>query len=101
MTSSADGVVGEVAMFLVGPSRARTIPCCVYDNGDYDKDGNWATASPTPRRRGRTAKFDRQRKALQDAGIKINASITDLGSTSKGKLSEYLASGKNRRPTPS
>ncbi|MGA0978499.1 MAG: glycosyl hydrolase family 18 protein [Candidatus Nanopelagicales bacterium] len=96
MTSSADGVVGEVAMFWWS-FQGEDNPLCVYDNGDYDKDGNWGDCLTDTKTPWTTAKFDRQRKALQDAGIKINASITDLGSTSKGKLSEYLASGKNRR----
>lgn len=96
MTANADGVVGEVAMFWWSFQGASN-PLCVYDNGDYDKDGAWGnclTKTDTP---WTTPKFDRQRKALQAAGIKVNASITDLGSASKGKLSEYLSKAKNRR----
>lgn len=96
MTTTADGVVGEVAMFWWS-FQGKDNPLCVYDNGDYDKDGNWGdclTKTSTP---WTTPKFDRQRQALQAAGIKINASITDLGSASKGKLAEYLSSAKNRR----
>jgi spore germination protein YaaH len=97
MTSTADGVVGEIAMFWWSFQGEKN-PLCLYDNGDYDKKGDWgdcldsgwATPWTTP-------KFDRQRKALQAAGIKVNASITDLGSASKGKLSAYLGSAKNRK----
>jgi spore germination protein YaaH len=96
MTSGSDGVVGEVAMFWWSFQGDKT-PLCIYDNGDYNKNGVWGDAwcnSPTP---WTTPKFDRQRKALQAAGIKVNASITDLGASSKGKLSAYLATAKNRR----
>lgn len=96
MTSAADGVVGEVAMFWWS-FQGEGNPLCLYDNGDYDKDGAWGnclTKTDTP---WTTPKFDRQRKALQAAGIKVNASITDLGSASKGKLSAYLAKSKNRK----
>jgi len=96
MTSESDGVVGEVAMFWWS-FQDKDDPLCIYDNGDYDKDGSWGDAlcdSSTP---WTTPKFDRQRKALQAAGIKVNASITDLGSASKGKLSAYLSSAKNRK----
>jgi spore germination protein YaaH len=96
MTANADGVVGEVAMFWWS-FQGKDNPLCLYDNGDYDKDGAWGDALCSSATPWTTPKFDRQRKALQAAGIKINASITDLGSTSKGKLSEYLSSGKNRR----
>lgn len=96
MTSTADGVVGEVAMFWWSFQGAKN-PLCLYDNGDYDADDNWGDPlckSATP---WTTPKFDRQRKTLQAAGIKINASITDLSSASKGQLSAYLSKAKNRR----
>ena len=96
MASTSDGVVGETAMFWWSFQGDKN-PLCLYDNGDYDKDGAWGDAlcdSATP---WTTPKFDRQRKALQAAGIKVNASITDLGSASKGKLSAYLSSAKNRK----
>ena len=97
MTSTADGVVGEVAMFWWsfqgGTARERL---CLYDNGNYSGKGHGAPwcDSPTP---WTTPKFDRQRKALQAAGIKVNASITDLGQATAGELSEYLDKSKNRR----
>jgi len=96
MITTADGVVGEVAMFWWSFQGDKN-PLCLYDNGDYDKDGAWGDPlckSATP---WTTPKFDRQRKALQAAGIKVNASITDLGSAHSGELSAYLASGKNRK----
>lgn len=96
MTSTADGVVGEIAMFWWSFQGEKN-PLCLYDNGDYDKDGAWGDPlckSATP---WTTPKFDRQRKALQDAGIKVNASITDLGSAHAGELSAYLATSKNRK----
>lgn len=97
LTSNSEGVVDEVAMFWWSFQGEKN-PLCLYDNGDYDKKGDWgdcldsgwATPWTTP-------KFDRQRKALQDAGIKVQASITDLGASSKGKLSAYLSTAKNRR----
>lgn len=97
LTSKSEGVVDEVAMFWWSFQGEKN-PLCLYDNGDYDKkgdwgdclDSSWATPWTTP-------KFDRQRKALQDAGIKVQASITDLGASSKGKLSAYLSTAKNRR----
>ena len=95
MTSQADGVVGEVAMFWWS-FQGKDNPLCLYDNGDYDKDGNWGDAlcdSATP---WTTPKFDRQRKMLQSAGIKINASITDLGDATVRQLSDYLATPKRR-----
>ncbi len=96
MTSNADGVVGEIAMFWWSFQGGKT-PLCLYDNGDYNKNGRWGDAwcdSPTP---WTTPKFDQQRRALQAAGIKVNAAITDLGASSKGKLSAYLSKPKNRR----
>jgi spore germination protein YaaH len=96
MTAQSDGVVGEVAMFWWSFQGADN-PLCIYDNGDYDKDGSWGdclTKTETP---WTTPKFERQRQALQSAGIKINASITDLGSATKGELTEYLSKAKNRR----
>jgi len=95
MTSQADGVVGEVAMFWWSFQGAKN-PLCVFDNGDYDNDGQWGeclTATDTP---WTTAKFNRQRQMLQDAGIKINASITDLGSATARELTDYLATSKRR-----
>lgn len=96
MTSTADGVVGEIAMFWWSFQGDKN-PLCLYDAGDYDKDGAWGDPlckSATP---WTTPKFDRQRKVLQAAGIKVNASITDLGSANAGKLSAYLATSKNRK----
>ena len=95
MVADGDGVVGEVAMFWWS-FQSEDNPLCVFDNGDYDKDKSWGnclTATTTP---WTTPKFDRQRKVLQSAGIKINASITDLGSATAGELSDYLATGKRR-----
>jgi spore germination protein YaaH len=97
LTSNSEGVVDEVAMFWWSFQGEKN-PLCLYDNGDYDRKGDWgdcldsgwATPWTTP-------KFDRQRKVLQDAGIKVQASITDLGASSKGKLSAYLSTAKNRR----
>jgi hypothetical protein len=40
MTSTADGVVGEIAMFWWSFQGEKN-PLCLYDNGDYDKDGAW------------------------------------------------------------
>ncbi|MFM8530000.1 MAG: glycosyl hydrolase family 18 protein, partial [Ilumatobacteraceae bacterium] len=95
MTSEADGVVGQVAMFW-WTFQGKDTPLCLFDNGDYDKDGNWGDPlcnSATP---WTTPKFDRQRKALQAAGIKINASITDLGSATARQLTDYLSTAKRR-----
>jgi spore germination protein YaaH len=96
MTATSDGVVGEIAMFWWS-FQGKDNPLCLYDNGNYDNDddyGDCLTATKTP---WTTPKFDRQRKELQAAGIKVNASITDLGSASTGKLSAYLSKKKNRR----
>ena len=95
MTSSSDGVVGEIAMFWWS-FQGKDNPLCVYDNGDYDGNDIWGECLAETSTPWTTPKFDRQRKALQAAGIKVNASITDLGSTSKGKLSKYLSTSKNR-----
>jgi len=95
MTTQGDGVVGEVAMFWWSFQGAKN-PLCLFDNGDYDKDGSWGeclTDTDTP---WTTPKFDRQRQMLQEAGIKVNASITDLGSATARELSEYLATSKRR-----
>ena len=96
LTSRSEGVVDEVAVFWWSFQGAKN-PLCLYDNGDYDKDDDWGDplcSSATP---WTTPKFDRQRKALQAAGIKVQASITDLGASSKGQLSSYISSAKNRR----
>lgn len=95
MTSSADGVVGEVAMFWWS-FQGKDNPLCVYDNGDYNGNGSWGECLAETSTPWTTPKFDRQRKALQAAGIKVNASITDLYSASKGRLSKYLSTSKNR-----
>jgi len=95
MTTQGDGVVGEVAMFWWSFQGAKN-PLCLFDNGDYDKDGSWGeclTNTDTP---WTTPKFDRQRTMLQEAGIKVNASITDLGSATAGELTQYLATSKRR-----
>jgi GH18 family chitinase len=96
MTAKSEGVVGEVAIFWWSFQGPRKKSLCLYDNGNYNKQGYgepWCD-SPTP---WTTPKFDSQRMALQAAGIKVNASITDLGSSSKGKLSKYLAKASNRQ----
>ena len=96
MTSESDGVVGEIAMFW-WTFQGKDNPLCLYDNADYNKNNDWEDPlcdSATP---WTTPKFDRQRKVLQAAGIKVNASITDLGKVTAGKLSTYLDEPKNRR----
>ena len=95
MTTQADGVVGAVAMFWWS-FQGKDTPLCLFDNGDYDKDGAWGDPlcdSSTP---WTTPKFDRQRKALQAAGIEVNGSITDLGSATARELTDYLATAKRR-----
>jgi len=89
LIEESDGVVGEVNIFwwtFAGPDN----PICVISatNGVCDPSGStpWTNS-----------KFDGQRRMLQDAGIKVFGSITDLGSTYAGQLSPYLDDAKNRR----
>ena len=91
----SQGVVDEVSMFWWAFDGARN-PLCTYDNGDYDGNGQWGDCldgSATP---WTTPKFERHRAMLQDAGIRIQASITDLSPSQAGQLSAYLAKAKNR-----
>ena len=95
MTSQSDGVVGAVAMFwwsFQGPKN----PLCLFDNGDYDKDGDWGeclTKTSTP---WTTPRYAAMLGALHSAGIQVNASITDVGSYTAGQLTDYLATEKRR-----
>ena len=53
MTSTSGGVVGAVAMFWWS-FQGKDNPLCIYDNGDYDKDGSWGeclTDTATPPRK--------------------------------------------------
>lgn len=96
LIAESKGVVPEVAIFWWSFQGADN-PLCPYDTGDHDKDGSWGDPlckSSTP---WTTPKLDGQRQLLQDAGVKVHASITDLGSATKGKLSAYLSTAKNRR----
>lgn len=90
MAASSDGVVGEVAMFWWSFQGSEN-PLCIYDNGDYDKQGDWGDCmDPGWSTPWTTPKFDRQRQALQAAGIKINASITDLSQGTANELADFL-----------
>lgn len=89
LANQSDGVVDEVNIFwwtFAGPDN----PICVISatRGVCDPSG------PTP---WTNTKFDGQRRILQDAGIKVLGSITDLGSTYAGQLSPYLDDPANRR----
>ena len=95
MTTQSDGVVGQVAMFWWSFQGAKN-PLCLFDNGDYDKDGSWGeclTSTSTP---WTTPRFDKMRQALQSAGIEIYASITDVGSYTAGQLTDYISTDKRR-----
>jgi spore germination protein YaaH len=89
LIDEADGVVGEVNIFWWTFAGAAN-PVCVISTSTGVCDPSGATPWTT-------TKFDGQRRMLQDAGIKVFGSITDLGSTYAGQLSPYLADAKNRR----
>lgn len=89
LATQSQGVVDEVNIFWWTFAGAEN-PVCVINSSrgfcDPSGDTPWTNA-----------KFDRQRLILQDAGIDVLGSITDLGATYAGQLSPYLASAKNRR----
>jgi len=89
LATESQGVVDEVNMFWWTFAGAAN-PICVINSSrgfcDPSGDTPWTNA-----------KFDRQRLILQDAGIKVLGSITDLGATYAGQLSPYLDTAKNRR----
>lgn len=89
LADQSAGVVDEVNIFWWTFAGADN-PICVISatTGVCDPSG------PTP---WTNSKFDRQRRILQDAGISVLGSITDLGSTYAGKLSPYLDDPANRR----
>lgn len=89
MAERSEGVIDEVSMFwwaFDGPER----PLCTYDKPVASR---CQSNSATP---WTNAAYDRQRLILQNAGIRIQASITDLSKARAGQLSEYLKS-PNRR----
>ena len=95
MAEKSDGVVDEVSMFWWAFNGADE-PLCTYDKSDLDGDGltgECQAASTTP---WTNTGFTRQRDILQNADIRIQASITDLSSSRAGQLSEYLSTKKNR-----
>ena len=95
MTSQSNGVVDAVAMFWWSFQGAKN-PLCLFDNGDYDKDGDWGeclTRTTTP---WTTPRYAAMLGMLHAAGIKVNASITDVGSYTAGQLTDYLATEKRR-----
>lgn len=95
MADESDGVVDEVSMFWWSFNGADQ-PLCTYDKTDLDRDGQFGecqTSSSTP---WTNAAFTRQRDILQNAGIRIQASITDLSSSRANQLSAYLATEKRR-----
>lgn len=96
LATQNEGVIDEVNMFWWAFAGAKN-PLCTYDNGDYNNNGQWGdclTGSSTP---WTTPKFDRQRQILQNAGVRIQASITDLSPTQGGALSSYLSTSKRRQ----
>ncbi|MFM9134295.1 MAG: glycosyl hydrolase family 18 protein [bacterium] len=96
MIREADGVVGEVNMFW-WTFQGKGDPLCVYDNEDYDGDGAWGDCLRSTSTPWTTDKFDRQRRMLQAAGIRVQASITDVGSATARQLTEYLATPQRRQ----
>ena len=95
MASGSDGVVGAVAMFWWS-FQGDKAPLCLFDNGDYDKDGSWGECLRNTSTPWTTPRFDKMRQALQSAGIQVNASITDVGSYTAGQLTDYLSTEKRR-----
>lgn len=84
------GSTGEVNVFwwfFDGPSR----PLCTYDNDSMS--GNCVVSS-TP---WTTRKFQDLRTTLQDSGVRVLASFTDLDANRSGQLATYISSPENRR----
>lgn len=96
MIREADGVVGEVNIFWWS-FQGKDAPLCLYDNGDYDGDGAWGECLRNTSTPWTTDKFDRQRRLLQAAGIRVQASITDVGSATARQLTAYLATPERRQ----
>ena len=96
MIREADGVVGEVNIFWWS-FQGKNDPLCLYDNGDYDGDGDWGDCLHNTSTPWTTDKFDEQRRRLQAGGIRVQASITDVYSGTARQLSEYLATTDRRQ----
>jgi spore germination protein YaaH len=89
MAERSEGVIDEVSMFWWAFNGANQ-PLCTYDKPMASR---CQAPSSTP---WTNPAYDRQRLILQNAGIRIQASITDLSKARAGELSEYLRS-PNRR----
>ena len=90
----ADGVTGEVSIFwwaFAGADR----PMCTYDATDADGDGRTGDCldSATP---WTSPTLTDYRRRLQQAGISVHASFTDLDSARAGELSHFLATDRRR-----
>jgi hypothetical protein len=82
-------VVNEVTVLwwrYAGPDQ----PICVYDNGDYDKDGAWGNCLTEAPASGLTPKSARQLKLLQDAGVRVFASLPDWVADDTTTMPVYL-----------
>ncbi len=87
VAQNSGGVLGEVNIFWwhwAGTQR----PICTTASGRCQSD----TATPWT-----NAKFDAARKGLQDQGILVFATHTDLDSSRRRELSDYLAKGSRRQ----
>jgi spore germination protein YaaH len=85
---SSDGVLGEANIFWwhwAGPDR----PICTTVSG-----GSCQGDSATP---WTNARFDEARRGLQDLGVLVFATHTDLASNRRRELSDYLASSERRQ----
>ncbi len=87
LISGHGGLVPEVNIFWWSFGGAAN-PLCLYASTNCGKK----TATPWI-----NAHFAGQRDALHAAGIKVYASITDLGSTRARQLSAYLATPSGRQ----
>ena len=95
MAEKSAGVVDEVSMFWWAFNGADE-PLCTYDKADLDRDGLTGECQASSSTPWTNSGFARQRDILQEAGIRIQASITDLSSFRAGQLSTYLGSEKRR-----
>lgn len=89
LVDESAGVIDEVNIFWFTFAGANN-PLCLIDSARGVCVPSSSNVWTAPR-------YDRVRTILQNGGIKVLGSITDLGATYAGQLSPYLADPANRR----
>jgi spore germination protein YaaH len=92
----ASSVVSDINMLLWSYDDT-TRPLCTYDNGDYNRNGQWGDCLAETDAPWTTPKFERQITNLRTAGIKVFGVFSDLLADKSGQLAGYIEDATSRR----